>query len=166
MEKRLAREIRRFLSDRRAVSVVISSVLLTATVMALGTAVIIWANSRISIANTEYSDLLDESAARMKERLVFEYVFFNASKKELTVYLLNCGKSNNVSLVNVYLSNDSWIQLFPDAELKLLNGTATQGLDVNEEGFFKISVSLSVNTSYSIRITTGRGRSFDATFVA
>jgi len=166
MESRLIRKIRRLLFNRRAVSVVISSVLLTATVMALGAVVLVWTNSRISIANTEYADLMDSSLARIKEKIVLEYVFFNSSQNELTVYLLNCGESDNVSIVNVYLSNDSWIQLFPDVELRFLNGTVTQSLDINEEGFFEISVSLLTDTSYSIRIVTGRGRLFDATFIA
>lgn len=147
-------------------NVIISTVLLTATVMALGAGVLIWANSKISIANTEYSDVLEANAAAIKEKLVVEYVFHNTSQNELIVFLMNCGKSNNVSLASVYLSNDSWIQLFPDVELRFLNGSVTQSLDVQEEGYFRVSAGIAANKSYSIRIVTGRGRIFDSTFIA
>ena len=165
MASRLTRKIRRLFFDRRAVSVVISNVLLTATVIALGSAVLVWANSRISILNTEYADLMDANSARIREKIVFEYIFYNTSGNELIVYLTNFGESNNVSLANVYLRNDSWFQFFPDVELRFLNGTLTQRLDIQEQGYFKLSASLVVNTSYSIRIVSGRGRLFDAIFV-
>lgn len=99
MKSRLTRKIRRVFFDRRAVSAVISSVLLTATVMALGVAVMVWANSRISIVNDEYSDHVDTSLARLKEKIALEYVFFNSSADELTVYLINCGETENVTLL-------------------------------------------------------------------
>lgn len=168
MRSRLTRKIWRLVNDRRAVSVVISSVLMTGAVMALGTLVVVWTNLRISIANTEYAELMDANTARIKEKIVFEHIFYDTDGDEnnLTVYLINCGVSNNLSIANVYLGNDSWIQLFPDVELKFLNGTETQSLDIQEEGYFELSVGLVADKVYSIRIVTWRGRLFDATFIA
>jgi len=162
---RLTRKIRALFLDRRAVSATISNLVLVVTVITVGTAVTIWANSRISILNSEYSDLLDANSARIRENIVFEYIFYNTSGSELIVYLTNVGASNNVSLANVYLRNDSWYQFFPDVELRLLNDTLTQSLDIQEQGYFKLSASLVATTSYSIRIVSGRGRLFDAIFV-
>jgi len=81
--------------------------------------------------------------------------------------MMNCGKSNNVSLTNAFISNSSWYQSFTNIELTLLNGTSVQSLDVNDEGYLKITVDdLVVQSSYSIRVVTGRGRGFETTFVA
>ena len=166
MESRLAKRILRLLFEKRAVGSVISTVLLTATVMALGSGVLLWATQRVSIVNVEYADVMDASLARIKEKIALEYVFYDTNEKELTVYLINCGESNNVGLDDVYLGNGSWIQLFPDVELRYLNGELTQSLDVQEEGFFEISASLVADTNYFIRIVTGRRRVFEATFSA
>lgn len=165
MKGRLTRKIRALLLDRRAVSVAISNLVLVATVISLGTVVIVWANSRIFILNTEYADLVDANSARIREDIIFEYIFYNTSGSELLVYLTNFGGSNNVSLANVYLSNDSWYQFSPDVELRFLNDTLTQSLDIQEQGYFKISTSLVATTSYSIRIVSRRGRLFEAIFV-
>jgi len=166
VESRLTRKVRRLFLDRHAVSVVVSTLIMVGAVIALGFAVLSWTYSRSSTFNTEYANLVEANTDKMKEKLVFEYVFYNASQSELTVYLINCGKSNDVSLANVYLSNGSWFQSFSDIELRFLNGTLTESLDIGEEGYFKLSVSLVANTSYSIRIVTGRGRLFDTTFIA
>jgi FlaG/FlaF family flagellin (archaellin) len=163
---RLTKKIRRLVIDKSAVSVVISNVLLTAAVMALGSAVLFWTYQRALLANSEYSEVMDANVAKMREKLAFEYIFYNISSNELTVYLINCGKSDNLSLASVYLSNSSWFRSFYDITLRFVDGTLTQGLDISDEGYFRLSVSLVEYTSYSIRIITGRGRLFEATFIA
>lgn len=166
MKSGLARKIRRLFSNRRGVNVVVSNVLLACAVISLGFVVFYWTQQRALEANVEYADTTNENIASLRERLVFEYVFYNSTQNELSVYLLNCGASTDVSLARVYLVNSSWSQSFGDIELKFLNGTTTQNLDVLEEGYFQLSVELEVDTSYSMRILTGRGRFFVTTFVA
>jgi len=161
----LIRNIRRLLFNKHAENTVVSSVILAGAVIALGLATLNWTYQKSLIANDEYADVTEANLASIKEKLVFEYIFYNSSENELTVYLMNCGKSNDVSLASVYLSNSSWVQSFSDIELRFLNGTLTQGLDIGEEGYFQISVSLVANTPYSLRIVTGRGRSFDTIFI-
>lgn len=168
-DHRLTRKIRRLFFDRCAVNIVISNLILAGAVVALGFAVLSWTYSRSSVYNNEYANVMEANLDRIKEKLVFEYIFYNASDPpQLTVYLINCGEINDVSIANVYLSNSSWFESFPDVELWLLDGTSTESLDIREEGYFQIrpSVSLVADTSYSIRIVTGRGRCFDATFLA
>lgn len=168
MESRLTRKVRRLFFGRRAVNIVISNLILAGAVVALGFAVLSWTYSRSSVYNMEYANLMEANSDRIREKLVFEYIFYDTSENELTVYLINCGKSNDVSLANVYISNDSWVQSFSDTELRFLNDTPTQSLDTGEEGYFKLrpSVDLVANTIYSIRIVTERGRLFDTTFIA
>jgi len=166
VENRLTRIIRRLFFNRRAFSPVISNTLLAGAVIALGFAVLSWTYTRSSVFNLEYADVVEANLDKIKEKLVFEYLFYNTSENTLTVYLMNCGKSNNVSLTNAYLSNSSWFQSFSDIELMFLNGTLTQSLDIGEEGYFKLSVNLVANTGYSIRIVTERGRLFETPFIA
>lgn len=167
MKDRLIKKVHRLLLDKRAVSAAVSNTILTTVVVTLGFTVLYWTSARSSAFNTEYASVMEGNLARIKEKLVFEYVFYNRSGREVDVYLMNCGTVDDVRLVNVYLSNSSWHQQFSNVDLKFLNGTSTLGLDVQEEGYFKLaSVDLVAETGYSIRLVTGRGRWFDATFIA
>jgi len=161
-----SRRIRRLFFDRRGVNVVISNVILASAVIALGFAVQYWAYQRSLDFNMDYAEVVEEDIAHIKEKLVIEYIFYNTSKKELAVYLINCGKNDNVSLASVYLSSNSWSQSFSVIELKFLNGTSTDSLDVGEEGYLKLSADLTpLYQIYSIRIITGRERWFVKTFI-
>ena len=165
--KMLKTKLKKLFLKKRGISPVISTTILAGAVIALGFVVFMWTYNRSLAFNREYANVVETDLARIKEKLVFEFVFYNASDKELTVYMMNCGKSNNVSLTNVFLSDSSWYQSFTNIELTLLNETSTQSLDVNDEGYLKITVDdLVVQSSYSIRVVTGRGRGFETTFVA
>jgi hypothetical protein len=166
MRYRVTSRLHRFFLDKRGVNVVISSVILVCAVVASGFVVLYWAQQRAFEANEEYSDTTDENIAKIRERLAFEHVFYNYSENTLSIYLINCGKSDTVMLDTAHLSNGSWSQTFFDIELKFLNGTETESLNIGEEGYFKISVNLvSFYMSYLIRITTVRGREFEANFI-
>lgn len=159
-------KLKKLFLKKRGISQVISTTILAGAVIALGFVVFTWTYNRSLAFNREYANVVETDLARIKEKLVFEFAFYNTSDKELTVYMINCGKSNNVSLTNAFLSNSSWYQSFTNIELTLLNETSVESLDVNEEGCLKITVDLVVQSSYSIRVVTGRGRAFETTFVA
>lgn len=167
MKDRLIKKVRRLLLDKRAVSAAISNIILTTVVVTLGFTVLYWTYARSSAFNIEYTSVVEANLATIREKLVFEYVFYDRGGGELYVFLMNCGTVDDVRLVTVYLSNDSWVQSFSGVVLKFLNDTSTLRLDVLEEGYFKlISVDLKVEESYSVRVVTERGRWFDATFIA
>lgn len=161
----LKTKLEKLFLKKRGISPVISTTILAGAVIALGFVVFMWTYNRTLAFNVEYANVVETDLARIKEKLVFEFVFYNTSNKELTVYMMNCGKSNNVSLTNAFLSNSSWYQSFTNIEFTFLNGTSAQSLDVNDEGYLKITVDLVVQSSYSIRVVTGRGRGFETTFV-
>ena len=165
MESGLIRNIRRLLFNRHAGNIVISNIILIGVVIALGLTTLNWTYQKSLSVNDEFADFTEAKLASVKEKLVFEYIFYNSSENKLTVYLMSCGKSNDVRSASVYLSNSSWGQSFSGIELRFLNGTLTQGLNIGEEGHFILSVDLVANTTYSIRIATGRGRLFDTTFI-
>jgi len=157
---------RKIVLDKKAISVAVSSVILTTVVVVLGFVLLSWTYGKSLTMNTEYNEAVDSNVAKLKEKIVFEYLFYNKSKNELSAYLLNCGKSNNVSIVNVFIKNGTWFKVFPRPKLRFLNGTSTESLDINEEGYFALNVNLQTGVTYSIRIITERGRIFETTFVA
>lgn len=166
MKHSLTKRSRRFLLNKRGVNAVISSVILACAVVTLGFIVFYWTQQRAFEANEEYGDTTDENIAKIGERLAFEHIFYNYSENTLSIYLINCGKSNDVELDTVYLRNSSWSQTFSDIELKFLNGTETENLGIGEEGYFKLSANLvSFYTKYSIRVTSLRGSQFEMDFI-
>ncbi len=166
MNNTLLRKIRRLISDKRGVNAIISSVMLCSAVIALGFIVFAYTQHQAVEANIRYAYNTSDNIAKIQEKLAFEHIYFNSSLNELTVFLINCGKSDDVVLDRAYLTSDSLYQSFENIELKLLNGTVSQGLDAQKEGFFQLSTDLTEDTSYSIRIVTTRGRYFVTTFIA
>ena len=165
------KKVWKLLHERRAVSTVVSSVILTGAVIAVSFVVLFWAQYRSSAYNEQYSEAMNADIARLKERLAFEYVFYNNSGRKLSVYLMNCGTIDNVTVKTVYVSTSSGelIKVFSSVTLMHFNGTqiADKDLDRGEEGCFVLSpLDLVTGTSYSVRVVTGRGSTFDHTFAA
>jgi len=161
------RKVWKLLRERRAVSTVVSSVILTGAVIAVSFVVLFWAQYRSSAYNEQYSEAMNADIARLKERLAFEYVFYSGGN--LTVYLMNCGTIDNVTVKTVYVSNSTSVKVFSTINLTNFNGVeiADQDLDRGEEGCIVLSsLSLQAGTSCSVRVVTGRGSTFDHTFVA
>ena len=125
--------------SRQAISAVISNVILVGAVIAVSFVVLFWAQYRSSAYNQQYSEAMSSDIAKLKERLVFEYVFYRESEESLEVYLMNCGTVDNVTVQTVYVSNSSWLRIFSGIELRFLNGTLTENLDIGDEGYFTLS---------------------------
>jgi len=166
------RKVLELLHEKRAVSAVISNVILTGAVIAVSFVVLFWAQYRSSAYNDQYGEAMNADIARLKERLAFEYVFYNNSKKQLSVYLINCGTIGNVTIQTVYVKNNTWSSTFSKSQidLKFMSGTSRpmpQELDIGGEGYFVLSsVGLVTGKSYSVRIVTGRGSIFESMFAA
>jgi len=164
------KKVRKLLHERCAISAVISNVILAGAVITVSFVVLFWAQYRSSAYNEQYSEAVNADIAKLKERLAFEYVFYD--KANLTVYLLNCGTIDNVTVQTVYIyfsSNGTLVKVFSSPTLKQFNDAqiADQDLDEGEEGYFVLSpLSLETGVSYSVRVITGRGSKFDYTFIA
>lgn len=165
MKIKFARKIRRFLFGKRGTSEVISSVIMASAVIALGFVVLFFTQQNAFEQNTEYFDSTNNNIATIQEKLIFEYINYNSSLNELTVFLMNSGNSNDTIIDRVYLSNDSWSQSFDNIQLKHFNNTVTSSLDINQEGFFQLIVDLQEDSSNNIKIVTTRGRYFVTTFI-
>jgi hypothetical protein len=164
------RKVWKLLRGRRAVSAAISNVILTGAVIAVSFVVLTWTQYRSSAYNEEYSEVMNADIARLKERLAFEYVFFNQSESKLLVYLMNCGTINDTTVKTVYVTTDigEVKEVFSDINLMDFSDVeiADQDLDKGEEGYFVLSSLILNPDSYSVRVVTGRGSTFDHAFVA
>ena len=165
---KISGRISRMILDKRAISNTVSATILTGAVIALSLAVLGWSEGRSSDYNKEFGETVDAETARLKEKLVFEYVSYG-NPSDVAVYLFNCGTIDNVEMKSVYVSNSTWLQTFSTPTLYSLDGTPIpdQDLDVGEEGYFVLSLSSSLSSGYySIKVVTVRGATFGANFMA
>lgn len=162
----------RLSQNRWAISAVISNVILVGAVIAVSFVVLFWAQYRSSAYNQQYSEAMNSDIARLKERLTFEYVFYDEDDDTISVYLMNCGTINDTTVKTVYVATSigSVIEVFSNPTLLHFNGNeiSDQDLDIGEEGYFVLSSldSLVAGTTYLVRVITGRGSSFDQSFIA
>ena len=162
----LVRRIFRIISDKRAVSNVISATILTGVVVALSLSMFAWAQGRSSVYNSEYRETVDAETAKLKEKLAFEYVYY---ADDLSIYLLNCGTIDGIQIKTVYIydSNNTLLEIFSNPQLYLFQSLVeVSDLDRGEEGRLVLSTSLEHTAYYCVKIVTVRGATFDTNFVA
>ncbi|TET19554.1 hypothetical protein E3J74_06675 [Candidatus Bathyarchaeota archaeon] len=169
----LARRIPRIIFDKRAVSNVISTTILTGVVIALSLSMFTWAQGRTSVYNNEYRETVDAETAKLKEKLAFEYVYYhNSTQKNVTIYLLNCGTIDGVQIKTVYIYDSSGALCFePFSEPPLYSFQSwdeISDLDRGEEGRLVLTLPDSGLSSgyYNVKVVTVRGATFDQGFVA
>jgi archaellin len=151
------------LKNKHAVSAVISNMILVAAVIAVGFSMLAWTQSQSSNYTNQYGRAISSDIDQLKERIVFEYIYYDNAKKNLTVYLMNSGTIGNVNITTVYVNNT------PNSTiaLRLLSsGASISSLNATQEGYFSLSPFpiLALGTNQSIRIITWRGSSFVGTF--
>jgi len=170
------RGIRGLLGSKKAVSVVVSTVVLSAGVLALGIAVLYWAYSWGNIANLQYSKAVAASSYAVSERVGFEYISYSSSgnTNNLTVNIINWGRANNLNISHVYIwdSFHNFVGTGAYTPSQLTNITSGSPipnnlLNIGDEGSFRVTWLSNTlpNGYYNIRIVTGRGRNFDSSFV-
>ena len=164
----LVKKVSRVVFDKRAVSNTVSATILTGVVIALSLAVFSWAQSTSSDYNTEFGETVDAETARLKEKLVFEYIFYD--DPDLTVFLLNCGTIDGVKIKTVYIydSSNTLIETFSNPTLYSflsLDEIPGQALDRGDEGRLLLSPLDLSPGFFNIRVVTVRGATFDSGFV-
>jgi hypothetical protein len=128
----MGKGFKRFLSDSRAITPVLSNLLLT--VVAVGA---------MAIATTATYVITTNMREIMSERLIIEDLWFNNSTSDIQVYLRNIGKvAIHVSAVYINHSRVD-TQLF--------------SLEIGEHGWLNISYSWVPNSLYYLDIVTTRG---------
>ena len=168
---RVERGVQHLFGNRKGVSVVISTVVLSAGVLALGIAVLYWAYSWGSIANLQYSKSVANSSYAVSERVGFEYISYSGSSRTLTVNIINWGTASTVDVVSVHIFDNARRPLGSYSNPLLLKigttNSAISSLNITDEAYFQINPlpPLASNSLYYIRVVTERGRTFDSSFV-
>ncbi len=170
----------RFARSRRAVSVVISNIIMIAAVISIGFVVLMYANSQSNDYVSKYGSTVSSDIDKLSENVAFEFAYYSPSayssaNGSLAVYFMNVGSINNVNFTSAKISNSSWTQEFlslSNVQIRFLNGSLTSDIDVHQEGYITLALSqtennrLKTGTSYTIKLTTWRGSIFAYEFTA
>ena len=161
--------MRSLLLNKKAASVVISTLILSAGVLGMGIAVLYWAYSMGSIATRTYSMAEGNSSIAIQERLGFEWTDYSSSTNNITVNIINWGYTNNVTIAHVNLLDSRHQSLGGYDQPTLYNLTTSEtipSLSITDEGYCQLTAPTSPLPAglYYIRIVTGRGRTFDGSF--
>ncbi|MDI6806101.1 MAG: hypothetical protein QMD20_05515 [Candidatus Bathyarchaeia archaeon] len=129
----MRKEFKRFFSDSRAITPVLSNLLLM--VVAVGA---------MAIATTATYVITTNLREIMSERIIVEDVWFNNSTGNIQVYLRNIGKvAIHISAVYVNRTSQSFSPPF--------------SLEIGEHGWLNIPCAWTPNSLYYIDIVTTRG---------
>jgi hypothetical protein len=129
----MAGKLRRFFRDKRAITPVLSNLLLTVVAVAA-----------MSIAATTTYVITTNLKETMSERIVIEDLWFNPSTGGISVYLRNVGKvAVHVSAVYVNHTSQSFTLPF--------------SLEIGEHDWLNISYSWVSDSLYYVDIVTSRG---------
>ena len=129
----MVRKIRRFFRDRRAITPVLSNLLLTVVAVAA-----------MSIATTATYVITTNLKETMSERIIIEDLWFNNSTGDINVYVRNTGKvAVHVSAVYVNHTSQSFTSPF--------------NLEIDEHDWLNISYSWTSGSLYYVDVVTTRG---------
>jgi hypothetical protein len=127
------RPLKRLLHDKRAISAVLSHLLLTVVAVAV-----------MSIATSATFVITTNLRENMGERVVVEDVWFNDASGSLDVYLRNVGKVD-IEVLAVYVNHEAQ------------EVDSVLSLKVNEDGWLSVASKWESGDVYYIDIVTGRG---------
>ncbi len=125
--------VKRFLRDKRAITPVLSHLLLTVVAVAI-----------MSLATSATFVITTNLRETMGERFIVEDVWFNSAAGTVDVYLRNVGKTD-VQVSSVYVNRVG----------QSFNGSFR--LEVNKHGWLRIAYNWDSGESYYIDIVTKRG---------
>lgn len=157
---------RNLLKSKRAISAVISNLILIAAVIVVGFAVIAWAQYSSTQYNEQYSSVINSDINQLQERIALEACYYTPTN--LKAYLLNSGPVNT-TIQSVYVTSQSgsaqqYNFTMYDFQNQLLSGKTLNTTTGMREGYILISPVTLNSGSYSIRIITARGSAFVFTF--
>jgi FlaG/FlaF family flagellin (archaellin) len=131
--KKVKKRFKRFLRDKRAITPVLSHLLLTVVAVAV-----------MSLATSATFMITTNLRQTMGERVIVEDVWFNNATGTLDVYMRNVGKAD-IQVSNVYVEHVS----------QSFNGPFS--LQVYKHGWLRIACGWTPGESYYIDIVTKRG---------
>jgi FlaG/FlaF family flagellin (archaellin) len=136
------RFVKRFLRDKRAITPVLSHLLLTVVAVAV-----------MSIATSATYVITTNLRQTMGERVVVEDVWFNSAAGTVDVYMRNVGKAD-IRVSGVYVNHAG----------QSFNGPFS--LQINEHDWLRIDYTWNSGEAYYIDIVTTRGTHIASTYKA
>ena len=166
------RTLRIFCSNKKGASQVVSTVILTAGVLAMSIAVLYWTYSMGKIGNIEYSKNTAASSSAIFERIGFETVQYNANAHTISASIINWGKTDNITIAHVLILNSTYDYVGSNTGVGGIqlhdvgDGTNVNSLRIGKDATFTTQVSgqISSGDMYYMRLVTSRGRNFDFAF--
>ncbi len=150
--------------NRRAVSAVVSNLILVAAVIAIGLVVLSYARSMSINYQAEYGEVVGADITKLKESLSFEYASYSSNSHNVSLYFLNSGAvAFSVASVTV---NDSPVNfnLYPmNATHSVAENTVGRGVQAYIVA--DLSAATLPNGSNTIEIASRSGSSFAYNFL-
>jgi len=166
--------------DKRALSPIFATVLLASIIIVFGSVAYYYASNITTTTTNDYVSTLSDSQQAMSERIGFENVVYDQSSTALTVYIINCGSTNNIKINSVFIydashtivgaySGNSISPLTPiDGTTPTPTPITGNALNVGKEAYFTVTLtgpSLTSGSIYTIHLITQSGSYFDHDFV-
>lgn len=156
--------LRFFIKNRRALSAVMSNLILIGAVMAVGLVVLAYARSNSINYQMQYGETVGSDISKLKETVTFEYVTYKENKY-LNIYFMNSGNIGNLNIKTVFLRSSAWSVTVQAPQMNYFNGTLTNALGVGEEGYIILHYENLASGQYTVKVTTERGSTFAYTFL-
>jgi hypothetical protein len=150
---------RLFAKSRRAISPVVSNLILISVVLTVGVAALAFARSTSITYQTQYAQSIGSDIGRLKECLTFEYASYDGAN-HVSVYFMNSG-SVAVTIAGVSVDNspiDSFTVQPMNAAQQITDNVVGRGI----EGYLVLDLSgiTLQNGLNTIKITTESGSEF------
>jgi hypothetical protein len=150
--------------NKRAVSAVISNLILIGAVLAIGLVALGYARSTSINYQTDYSKTMSSDIAKLKETLIFEYAHYDGSNN-LFLYVMNSGPVNvTVKTVSVNTSPvpSSSMTLYQMSDnQQISNGVIAKGTEVK---VVLNTAGMTHSGENSVKITSGSDSNFAYNF--
>ncbi|MCW4025528.1 MAG: hypothetical protein NWF01_10925 [Candidatus Bathyarchaeota archaeon] len=154
--------VRRLVRCKKAISPVVSNLVLIAVVIVLGFAALMYARNISAAYQSDYQSSVTSDIDELKESLAFEQAFYNSTGGTVHIYFINSGRIS-ITIDQVYLSisqdNFTFTMKHMDGALAPSNE-----VDVGTERQVVIEQALPAG-SYTVKLVTLRGLSFAYSFV-
>jgi flagellin-like protein len=154
--------VRRLVRCKKAVSPVVSNLVLVAVVIVLGFAALMYARTISASYQSDYHSSVTSDIDELKESLAFEQAFYNSTGGSVHIYFINSGRiSITIDQVFLSVSNENFT-----FTMKHMDGALASNNEVSVGAERQVVVAQALpEGSYTVRLVTLRGLSFAYSFV-
>ncbi len=141
---------------RRGVSPIVSTVLITAIIVVLGTTIFLWAVTMLGLSSQSISILTSAASERLMEDFVIEYVKFYYDNNSIAVYVRNVGQIH-ITIVSIYIQDINNTENFARISVNVL-------IPVGNLTKIPASVPFTLERGhiYMVKVASSRGNSYSA----